>query len=66
MLTFVLEGAELEKYEAWIAEQRAKRPEPRSAIGGAETFSFTPTGIGVVVKVEYLGESLDVTDYSSW
>jgi hypothetical protein len=38
----------------------------RTAIGGATTFSFTPTTIGTVVKVDYLGETCDITDYESW
>ena len=63
---FRLSKTEWERYKAWIAQVRAKNPEWRTAIGGAETFSFTPTSIGVVVKVDYLGESIDLTDYESW
>lgn len=35
------------------------------AIGGAVTYSFTPTGLGTVVKVAHseTGEELDLTDY---
>ncbi|GAH13040.1 unnamed protein product [marine sediment metagenome] len=41
------------------------------AIGGAFTFTFTPTSIGVSAKVVYLKgteseKSIDVTDYDSW
>ena len=38
------------------------------AIGGGLTFSFTPTGIGTVVRVTeaITGEVLDLTDYDMW
>jgi len=37
-------------------------------IGGGYTFTFTPTGLGTVVKVKncVTGEELDLTDYDSW
>ena len=38
------------------------------AIGGALTYEFTPTGLGVVTKVRFSGydEVLDLTEYDSW
>jgi len=38
------------------------------AIGGELTYSFTPTGLGVVEVVTHGGtkEKLDVTDYDCW
>lgn len=38
------------------------------AIGGALTFAFTPTSLGVVVKVTHggTGAELDVTEYDLW
>jgi hypothetical protein len=37
------------------------------AIGGAYSYVFTPTGIGIVFKVKCsCGEVLDLTDYDSW
>jgi len=38
------------------------------AIGGSLTYSFTPTALGVVIKVThgYTNETLDVTDYENW
>ena len=37
------------------------------AIGGAYTFSFTPTGLGTVFKVTCsCGDHIDMTDYDSW
>src|SRR3989304_6643768 len=39
----------------------------RGAIGGATTVSFSPTSIGIVVKVKcHCGKEKDVTDYSVW
>lgn len=37
------------------------------AIGGALTYSFTPTTLGVVIKVKCAcGKEIDVTDYEGW
>lgn len=37
------------------------------AIGGGMTYSFTPTGLGTIVKVQCgCGDSFDVTDYDNW
>jgi hypothetical protein len=36
------------------------------AIGGGITYSFTPTSLGVVVKVKYGDKELDLTDYDMW
>jgi len=38
------------------------------AIGGALTYSFTPTSLGVVVSVEhaFTKNSIDLTNYGEW
>lgn len=36
------------------------------AIGGSTTYSFTPTGLGVIIKVKYGNEELDLTEYDKW
>lgn len=38
------------------------------AIGGELTYSFTPTTLGIVIKIKHngTGNVLDVTDYDSW
>ena len=37
------------------------------AIGGELTYSFTPTGVGVVAKVQCAcGKEVDLTDYENW
>lgn len=41
--------------------------EPDTAIGGRTTFSFTPTSIGVVVRIRCAcGWTIDVSDYEDW
>lgn len=37
-------------------------------IGGGLTYSFTPTGLGVIVTVKeaITGEELNLTDFDSW
>lgn len=36
------------------------------ASGGGLTYKITPTTIGTVIVVDYMGHQKDVTDYSSW
>ena len=36
------------------------------AIGGATTYEFTPTSIGLVFKVRHFGKELDLTNYDEW
>lgn len=38
------------------------------AVGGVFTYTFTPTGIGTVIRVvcSYTKAELDVSDYDSW
>lgn len=37
------------------------------AIGGGLTYEFTPTSIGMIIKVRWHdGQELDLTDYESW
>jgi hypothetical protein len=72
-MRFTLDDKQLEKFVNWDAAHRLKCPySPTSggdcgAIGGRLTFSFTPTGIGVVTKVDCTcGEVLDLSDYENW
>lgn len=61
--TFALDPEQIQVAALW-----AKKFKPSTAaIGGDFTFSFTPTGLGVVAKVRhYQGEELDLTDYDNW
>ena len=36
------------------------------AIGGGLTYKFSPTGLGIVTEVTYLGYELNLTDYDTW
>lgn len=49
----------------WMS--KLKPMENVGAIGGAFTYSFTPTGLGIVTTIERAdGEKLDFTDYDLW
>lgn len=61
---FQMSEKEWQTYLDW--EKTLLKLDP-GTIGGTTTFSFTPTSIGVVVKVSRVdGEVKDVTDYDSW
>lgn len=59
----------VEKYES---EQMCKFASKhshchRGAIGGAITYCFTPTSLGVIMTVKCTcGKELDITDYEGW
>lgn len=36
------------------------------AIGGATTYEFTPTSIGLIFKVRHFDKELDLSDYEDW
>jgi hypothetical protein len=60
-----------EKIATWLEEQRAKRKADgkslyEGAIGGATSYKFTQTGVGLGVEVEFWGEKFDPTDYTTW
>jgi len=57
---FELTEGQVQKFNQW----RATKPEIYiGAIGGAYTFEFTPTGIGMVVTVKCAdGTELDLTE----
>lgn len=55
--------------DSWYQEQRKKTDMDHcGAIGGVLTYSFTPTTLGVVIKVtnNLNGETVDLSDYDSW
>jgi hypothetical protein len=78
---FQISEKDWERIRAWQQEIDAKVKEQQKgtsdehrdmayygAIGGAYTYSFTPTGMGTVVKVTNVltGDVLDITDYEDW
>jgi hypothetical protein len=64
--SFTLTTAQAKKLNAWQKRHKhAKETQP--AIGGKLTYSFTPTGVGVVMAVTCAcGKTLDFSDYDSW
>ncbi len=64
MLTFTISEEQLEQLREWKAN--LSKP-PSSAIGGSFTYSFTPTQLGIVVKVQYWdGQEIDISNYDEW
>ena len=60
---FELDEDQTQRLEDWQAKIRAKHGEH-----GLHTYSFTPTGIGTIVKVysELAKETLDLSDVDKW
>lgn len=67
-MTFTLSSKQVEMYEKWLKKKNKKTGEVYvGAIGGAYTFAFTPTGIGMIEEVICSdGTKLDLTDISTW
>jgi hypothetical protein len=66
-LAFSLDEKQVEAIDKWIKEL-SKDKSYTGAIGGRFRYSFTPTTLGLVVKITDLvsNKELDVTDYESW
>jgi len=64
-MEFVLTKEEQEKANAFHKKCRKKYA---GAIGGAFTYSFTPTSMGVIASVEcgFCKEKLVLTDFNDW
>jgi len=62
---FNLTKEQMEKLNKWL---ESNPPVARGAIGGSITYSFTPTSLGVVVKVknDLSGAEIDLTEYENW
>lgn len=62
---FKLTAEQARKLKAWTDQHEERYA---GAIGGRYTFSFTPTSLGCVCKVEdhITGDAVDLTDYESW
>lgn len=50
----------------FLKEAEANGEDIFGSIGGATTWIITPTSIGTVIKCEYFGETIDLTDYEDW
>jgi hypothetical protein len=66
--TFTLTAEQMKKFDTWrIEKNEAKGQVNVGAIGGAYTFCFTPTGLGVIEVVKCAdGTKIDLTDSSNW
>lgn len=67
--TFKMYEEEWAALEGWMETHDAKCPLYKNAgcIGGRMTYSFTPTSIGTVIKVDCAcGSKFDATDYGGW
>jgi hypothetical protein len=64
--TFIVTAAQEAKAEAWRKEITKTTP-VTGPIGGHFTYCFTPTSIGIIVKLKhYKGEEIDLTDYDEF
>jgi hypothetical protein len=67
MLEFALTPIEEIKFKNWDKKHTACRGQD-GAIGGRLTFSFTPTGLGTIIKVRcsICKREIDLTDTNNW
>jgi len=71
---FSLTKEQLQRISDWMdTHDKEKHIQPgekfryAGAIGGAYTYEFTPTSLGVVEKVRCAcGDHIDVSDYDAW
>lgn len=63
-MKFELTKEQLEKLAEW---KKTLKKRPKTAIGGAFTYKFTQTSIGLIAVVEYFdGSKIDLTDYDNF
>lgn len=65
---FDLTDEQREKLNEWLGDRKKQYT---GAIGGALTYEFTPTTIGLVTKVTWMRgskneDTIDLTDYDIW
>ena len=62
-MTFTLSPAQVNKFKDWAKTKSL----PQTAIGGAYTICFTPTGLGEYAEVRCVdGTKLSLTDYDDF
>lgn len=62
-MEFSLSAKQVKKFKEWKKDKVL----PQTAIGGAYTVCFTPTGLGDIVEVRCVdGTSLSLTDYDTF
>ncbi len=63
---FQLSQKDFEKIEKWDTTHDCCI-QSEGACGGRLTYSFTPTSLGTVIKVQCAcGKEIDLTDYDGW
>lgn len=66
-MTFTISPEQGEKIAAFVQRVNADRGTSYAgASGGATSYEFTPTSLGVVFKVTHFGQVLDLTNYEDW
>lgn len=70
MKSFIMSDDEVAEFHKWNDDHIkicSLNDGPTPAIGGALTYSFTPTGLGLVVEISCAcGEKINVTNYDLW
>jgi archaellum component FlaG (FlaF/FlaG flagellin family) len=67
--TYEISEKEMEKFNNWRKKKIADNGGEFYAgtVGGAWSFIFTPTGIGVIVEGRCMdGETINLTDFDNW
>lgn len=66
-IQFSLDTKQTASYYEWLAEHKKQCKRKAGAIGGADTFSFIPTGLGTLVEVSCIcGDKINLTDTDGW
>ena len=67
-MTFTIDTKGSAQLAAFMAEQEKVTEGEYGTIGGGYTYSFTPTSIGVIVKVRntVTKAEIDLSDYDTW
>lgn len=66
-MNFELTDKQVKKIEKWKKKLPEIPNDACGAIGGAYTYSFTPTGLGnIEIITRFDGHKLNVTDFDNW
>lgn len=76
-MKFELSKEQMHRVREWMDDVDPQDPSnpddwlKHGTIGGAFTYTFTPTSVGIVTKIFYLKDTpkekmLDLSDYESW
>lgn len=54
----------IDEFKSKVESERASSFQ--GAIGGATTYSFTPTTLGTIFRVKHFDKEIDLTNYKDW